>query len=215
MALLLGLALLTALLGLLAVMLLGFVVLPVWALIACATSPTERGVAKAIWIVLMLVTWPVAGLCYAAIRIARGFLRAGARWCLILIAALSAAWLVFGPSLRPKLSAYLTAETAKTVERLDSAQREDVPDRQLQEIKQALQQLTQEIGGQPMSYERIGVDMGLRELMDVFLLDRQLTAPEAKEWQAKFMARDALSYRALQDSIEQHRRDAIRSMTKK
>ena len=64
-----------------------------------------------------------------------------------------------------------------------------------------------------MAYERIGVDMGLRELLDVFLLDRQLTAAEASEWQAKFLARDALSYRALQDSIEQRRTDAIRSMT--
>ena len=173
-------------------------IFPIWALVHCAVSPGLNGTSKAVWIVVMLLVWPIGAFLYGLFASQQRALR----WCggvsLALVTGLLAA-VVVG---MPYILQYTDREMSATIQRLDQLRMPEASQEQRAQLKQGLQTLQNELQGNwILQRDRVGRVMTLYQLFSVYIEDHELSLPEYTDWMDKYRSRQLLDQEELRRYI--------------
>lgn len=173
-----------------------FIVLPVSALIHCATS-ARTGRSKALWIIGMVVTWPLGGIAYGLAASGHRVLR-WAGGVSLAVVGLFIGVLMWGI---PALIKATVQEAGSLIARVGSV---DAQPAQRAQLTAQLEELRREIEATRLrEYDRVKRASALLRLLDVYARDNRLTPEECADWGSKFESRALLNPDALEQQIRQ------------
>ncbi len=184
---------------LLALLLFG-IVYPIWAIVQCATSVLSN-VAKAIWIVVMIIFWPIGSFVYGLFASSKRVFQwiSGSAFAFIILIVISFSFLMmrlfnnYSDNLRQQLSV-LNEPTLST----DTISKE-----QLMKLNESLLTLDQEMKESSLkNFEHKMKILSLTRLFEVMTQDKKITVDEYQDWIKKFERRHELAFQEFEESLK-------------
>jgi hypothetical protein len=167
------------------------VIYPVWAIVHCLRAPLRSKKSKTIWVVSMVLTWTIGSLLYGIFaskrRLFQGFFFIFIFTVIILFAG--ARYTV------NRVSAQLNKGIAKTIQRIDYMNTEQLTRRQLNKLKTSLSTLGEEFKNYRTisSADKVRKTTELLKGFDAMMADNRITYAEYKVWMDKFKSRNRLN----------------------
>ena len=174
--------------------------LPLWILIHCAISTLSTR-AKALWIIVMLLVWPIGSWVYGFFVSKKRLFRwsAGVSFFLFLILA---AGLVMGLPIVFKEGEKRGSRVMLQSERLSMSDVSQEDRGKLNTALETLQGETSARGNWLSRYKALERATNLYDLFDLYAEDNQLTAAEYRDWMGTYNMRNLVD----QDALEEHMR---------
>lgn len=170
------------------------IIYPAWMLVDCAKTELP-GKQKTIWIIAMLVAWPLAGMVYGLLRkenrLIRGLSLAG-----IVLTVLVTVGIIYGTFLMSNDTRRQVSQAQSQISQLDWSA---VTQTHRSEMEKALNDFRREVDSKKV-YINLRVNGDLAELLAVYLKDGHLSDPEIEDWV------DSVSHRYELDSDRLHKR---------
>ena len=174
------------------------VIYPLWVLIHCAISKVMGTTAKVIWIIIMVLFWPLGGYVYGLF----GSQKKNFQWIsgsifafgliFIIMTSYAMSWLVDSTS--------QTISTGiSTIKQLDN---NSITQEQLIRLNNSLLILDEEIHGDWLSFDKKLKAISLMDYFDLITEDKKITVSEYIDWMGKFESRQMLNLDGLQQYIK-------------
>lgn len=177
---------------------------PIWLLVHCAISPDRSKKSKAIWIVFMILVWPIAGLLYGLF----GSKRKAFQWFSGIIFALAIATLGVIYSFTDtmgKMPIMAKQWATQIITKMDQMDTSGLSSSDLTQLKADLSVLSDEITISFSKAKMVKVSNALRliQLFDIFTKDNKITMDEYSDWLAKFKSREMIDMKAFEKYIDE------------
>lgn len=181
----------------LGVFIFGALAYPIWMLIHCATAQRSTK-SKAIWIILMVLIWPIASYFYGLFASKRKLFKWFSSILIVLLA-----FLVF---VFVSATAYLTKFTDNQltldISRLSSNQIIGLTDEESAGIKENLETLRNDLKGGMLITDKKFIVYNLARMFDIISADNQVNQSELTDWMDKFESRDTLDRNAFEKYVD-------------
>jgi len=175
----------------------GAFIYPLWTLIHCAISKSRSTKSKTIWIILMILTWPITSFVYGLFSAKRRLFQ----W----ISAILIFALVFLVTaffyMTIKMGELTSAQISKTISKIDQIDTAGITPQGLTKLKEGLSVLKGEMKFKLSGLEKMNKAASLMQLFDIIDRDNKITASEYKDWMDKFESREMLDRKALEQYI--------------
>jgi len=176
----------------------GALAYPIWMLIHCATAQQRSTKSKTIWIILMILVWPLTSYLYGLFASKRTLFK----WfSSILIVLLGLLVFVFFAS-----TAYLNKYTASLIStdisKISSNQIAGLTDEEAAGIKSNLETLQNELKGSVLKTDKKFTIYNLTRMFDIISTDNQINQSELTDWMDKFESRDTLDRNAFEKYVD-------------
>lgn len=170
---------------------------PIWTLVHCATSESRSTKSKTVWIIFMILTWPITSLVYGLFSAKRKLFQ----WISgIIIFGL----IVLGTSffyLMNRLGEMSSVEITKTISKIDQMDTMGITPQELSKLKKDFSVLKEEMKFSLSGLDKMHKAASLMQLFDIIDRDNKITASEYKDWMDKFESREILDRKALEQYI--------------
>jgi len=173
-------------------------IFPVWALVHVAIS-TRSNKAKTLWIILMILSWPITGLVYGLFASKQKALR----W-LAGLQVIGIAVIIFGFVYSLNLLSSMTRmDIVKAISKTHSLSAEGLTKGDLQNLRNSLAALKAETQPKVFQSDKLRRSADLMELFSIIARDNKLTAEEYKAWMDSFNTRQEMDPRAFERYIRE------------
>ncbi|MBM3248910.1 MAG: hypothetical protein FJZ10_05795 [Candidatus Omnitrophica bacterium] len=174
-------------------------VYPIWLLVHCAIAENRSTKSKVIWIVLMLLAWPLTGLIYGLF----GSKRRLFQWISGIIITIAILALIGIFTFMGRLSSISRQEITRTVAKIDQMDTSGLSVSELKELKLSMLVLGDEM---KMTFsrtamEKLSKDISLMQLFYIYAKDDKISSYEYGDWVEKFKSRDMIDRKALERYI--------------
>ena len=176
----------------------GALAYPIWMLIHCATAQQRSTKSKTIWIILMVLAWPLASYIYGLFASKRTLFK----WfSSILIVLLGLLVFVFFAS-TAYLNKYTASLIADDISKISSNKIAGLTDEEAAGIKSNLETLQNELKGSVLKTDKKFTIYNLTRMFDIITADNQINQSELTDWMDKFESRDTLDRNAFEKYVD-------------
>ena len=191
-----GLMLIVIILAIIAC-LFGVLVYPIWMLVHCATAEGRSSKSKTVWLIFMILGWPVVGYLYGLFGSKRRFFKQISSVLIVLLISL----IIIFVAATAYLNQHWRSQIAKDIARIDAVRILILNDTQREALKRGLLILDRELKPGMTRLERKFVIYNLVEMFGVIAEDDEITPSEYRDWVDKFKSRKTIDRNVLERYI--------------
>lgn len=173
---------------------------PIWLLIHCALSENRSTKFKVIWIISMLIAWPLAAIVYGLF----GSKRKLFQWIsgIIIVFCFLALGGIF--YFTGRLADISRQEISRTIAKIDQFDTTAITESELKELKLSMLVLRDEMSMSlsRAAMENLAKDISLMQLFYIYIKDHKISQDEYGDWIEKFKARAMMDRKALEKYVD-------------